>query len=194
VIELLGQVEVREETAEQLALKAQAGCVHSFEQLVELFKNRLTGYLVQLLGNTHDAEDIAQETFVRAYRNLRRYDSQYRFSTWLYAIGKNTAITFQRRRRPTESIEGVAETLSAPSVEMGGAEEAAQIWAVARKLKPKMFEVLWLRYAEDFEIAEIARVMKTNAIYVKVLLHRARNELGKRLRRRNAAPGKDFTQ
>lgn len=185
--ELLDQVQIREETAEQLAVKAQAGCLRSYEQLVEMFKTRLIAYLAQLLGNPHDAEDIAQDTFVRAYQNLYRYNPAYRFSTWLYTIGKNTAITFQRRKRPTESIEVIAERASEPGVEPGAAEEAAEIWSIARSLKPKMFEVLWLRYADDFDIEEIASVMRTNKIYVKVLLHRARNELGKKLQRAQAA-------
>lgn len=182
MLQLSDPVEVREESAEQLARRAQAGCVRSYEQLVDQFKGRLAGYLQQLLGNEQDAEDIAQETFVKAFHNLHRYNPQYRFSTWLYTIGKNTAISYKRGRRPTESIETWSEKLTAPAEPFGSSEEVAQIWTLARKLKPKMFEVLWLRYAEDFEIPEIARVMKTNVIYVKVLLHRARNELARRLR------------
>jgi RNA polymerase sigma-70 factor (ECF subfamily) len=177
-------VETREESAEELAAKARGGCMRSFEQLVELYKGRLSGYLMQFVHNRHDAEDLAQETFVKAWRSIARYDSKYSFSTWLYTIGKNSAISFHRSKRRNDPLEEVEETLAVPETAIGGGDGAQQLWAAARKLKPKMYEVLWLKYAEEFEVAEIARVMNTNVIHVKVLLHRARNELGRRLQGR----------
>jgi RNA polymerase sigma-70 factor, ECF subfamily len=173
-------VEVREESVEQLAVKAQAGCLRSFELLVDLTKERLFAFLINLLRNTHDAEDVAQETYVKVYRNLAKYDSRYKFVTWLYTIAKNTAASHHRKQKPAQPIDDLVETLPAPEVPESSAEN---IWPLARQLKPKFFEVLWLRYGEDFELDEVAKVMGTNVIYVKVLLHRARNDLAKRLRK-----------
>src|SRR6476620_6059322 len=99
------QEQERIESLEQLADQAQAGCVVSFEKIVQQSKDRLYTYLVQLVGNAQDAEDIAQETFIKAYRHLDSFDRRARFTTWLYAIAKNTAFTCLRRRKPNQPIE-----------------------------------------------------------------------------------------
>ena len=170
-----------EESIERLAAQAQAGCLISFERIVRLNKDRLYTYLVQLLGNEHDAEDVTQEAFIKAYRNLHSYNGKARFTTWLFAIAKNTALTHMRRRKPLQSIDGMEEMLCAP--EPRDFAEAESIWQLARKLKPKFYETLWLFYAEGFSLKETAEILKTNAITVRVNLHRARAALGKRLRR-----------
>lgn len=173
-----------EETNERLAEKAKAGCLLSFEKIVELNKDRLFTYLMQLVGNAHDAQDLAQEAFIKAYRNLHSFDGRARFSTWLYAIAKNSAFTFLRRRKPQQPIEGLDELL--PAEELRDPSEAESIWFEARKLKPKFYETLWLFYAEGFSLKETAEIMKTNAVTVRVNLYRAREALGKKLRRASA--------
>jgi RNA polymerase sigma-70 factor (ECF subfamily) len=169
-----------EESIDQLAAKAQAGCLVSFERIVQLNKDRLFTYLVQLLGNAHDAEDVTQEAFVKAYRNLHSFNGKARFTTWLFAIAKNTALTQIRRRKPLQSIDGLEETIEAPQPH--DPAEAESIWRLARKLKPKFYETLWLFYAEGFSLKETAEILNTNAITVRVNLHRARAALATRLR------------
>jgi RNA polymerase sigma-70 factor, ECF subfamily len=169
-----------DESIEQLALKAQAGCVVSFEKIVLLNKDRLFTYLIHLLGNQHDAEDVAQEAFIKAYRNLHTFNGKARFTTWLFAIAKNTALTYLRKRKPLQPIEEMEEVLCAPAPR--DSSEAESIWNAARKLKPKFYEALWLFYAEGFSLKETADIMNTNAITVRVNLHRARAALAKRLR------------
>src|SRR5687767_1841186 len=104
-----------EESVEQLAEKARAGCLLSFERIVEQTKDRIFTFLVQIVGNSHDAEDLTQETFIKAYKSLGSFDGRCRFSTWLYTIAKNTAFSFLRRRRPQQSIEDFQEILAAPA-------------------------------------------------------------------------------
>jgi RNA polymerase sigma-70 factor, ECF subfamily len=169
-----------EESIEQLAAKAQAGCVVSFERIVQLNKDRLFTYLVQMLGNEHDAEDIAQEAFIKAYRHLHTFNGKARFTTWLFAIAKNTALTQIRKRKPLQPIEELDEVLCAPAER--DHDEAQSIWMLARQLKPKFYETLWLFYAEGFSLKEIADILNTNAITVRVNLHRARAALGRRLK------------
>jgi RNA polymerase sigma-70 factor (ECF subfamily) len=141
--------------------------------------------LLQIVGNAHDAEDIAQEAFVKAYTHLSRFDGRARFSTWLYAIAKNTALNYLRRRRFHEPIEELAELLPSPEAARDDNDHQS-IWALARTLKPKQFETLWLFYAEGFSLKEISEIMQTNAITVRVNLHRARATLGRKLRRANS--------
>jgi RNA polymerase sigma-70 factor (ECF subfamily) len=167
------------ETLEQLAEQTKAGCALSFERIVEQMKDRIFAYLVQLVGNMHDAEDLAQDTFIKAYKGIHTFDGRARFSTWLYTIAKNTAFTHLRKRRPHDSIEELSEILPAPE---SGIDLDAQnsIWTLARKLKPNLFEVLWLFYADGFSMKEIATITGTNSITARVNLHRARLALRKK--------------
>ena len=147
---------------------------------------------MQLVGNSHDAEDLAQEAFVKAFRNIHTFDGRARFTTWLYTIAKNTAISQMRKRRWHQPIEEFAEVLTAEGSILSDGDEAKSIWRIARQLKPAFYETLWLFYAEGFSLKEIAEIMNTNAITVRVNLHRARAALGKKLERlaaRELAPG-----
>ena len=175
-----------EESLEQLAAKARAGCSLSFERVVEQTKDRLFTYLMQLVGNEHDAEDIAQESFIKAYRHLHQFDGRARFTTWLYTIAKNTAFTHLRRRKFHQPIEELEDVLAAESRPF--ADPADSIWNTARQLKPKFYETLWLFYAEGFSLKETAAIMNTNAITVRVNLHRARAALEKKLTRVGLQP------
>lgn len=166
-----------EETAEQLAVLAQDGCLASFEELIRKFQTPIYSYVLQLTRDSHEAEDIAQETFIKAYQHLARYNPIYRFSPWLFAIAKNTACSHLRKRKPSEPIHEMDEFL--PAAEADTPDDT--IWLHARKLKPKLFEVLWLHYGEDFSMKEIAAITGSNTLYIKVLLHRARKELKRKL-------------
>lgn len=172
----MGAIEEMNESAGQLVEKSREGCLASFEQLVRLHERAIYNYLLRLLRNSHDAEDAAQETFVKAFRSLGRYDDRHRFSTWLFAIARHTALSEYRKRRPHASMEALEFDPEAPEETE---REPHEIWTVARRLKPKQFEAVWLHYAEEFAVKEVARIMGTNVIYVKVLLHRARQELKK---------------
>jgi RNA polymerase sigma-70 factor (ECF subfamily) len=172
-------VEQGAESLEQLAEQAQAGCLVSFEKIVEQNKNRLFTYLLQLIGNAEDAEDVAQETFIKAYRHLHSFDGRARFSTWLYAIAKNTAFSCLRRRKPNQPIEGLEEVLPAPEQRVDF-DQVDSIWTIARTLKPNLFEILWLFYGEGFSLNEVAQITGGNAVTVRVNLHRARAALAKK--------------
>ena len=95
---------------EQLACRAQAGCAAALEALVRRYDAPLKRYLRRRLG-AHDAEDVAQETLLKAMRNLHRYDPGRPFSAWLYTIAMRLAISLLRGRREglVESIEKAAE-------------------------------------------------------------------------------------
>jgi len=176
-------------TSEKLAERAQAGCRESFEQLVSRYEQPIFNFLRQFTRNHHDAEDLTQETFVKAYRSLERYRPSLSFAPWLFTIARRTAASHFRSAVRVEELpaeEGVVE--ENPANLLASKDEQNSIWRLARILKPKQCEVLWLHYGEGFSVAETARIMRTGQIHVRVLLHRARANLSRLLANRAAGP------
>ena len=166
-------------TLEELAEQCKTGDLHAFESLVQRLESRVTFFLYRMVGNMDDAADLAQDSFVKAYKNIHRYDSKYSFTTWLFTIAKRTAYNYFRSAKPTVEFQDYAELEEAhPRSLLESKDETETLWATAKRvLKPLQFEALWLRYGEDLTIEETAHVMKTNQIRVRVLVHRARGIL-----------------
>ena len=172
---------------EQLAIKSQAGCPDSFEKLIELFEARIFHFIYRLVGNHHDAQDLTQDTFVKAFNNIMRYDSKYPFASWIYTIARRVAANHHRSQKHAPSVSLDQESAcdfeaDSPSVENEMDDRNESLWEIAKQLKPSYYQVLWLRYGEDFSIQEVARIMEMNSIGVRVLLHRARNVLSKKIK------------
>ena len=181
--------EPAEPSAEQLAGLCQAGRLESFEQLVRRFEAHVFNFLHQFTRNRHDAEDLTQETFVKAYRNLHQYKPSLAFAPWLFTIARRTAASHFRSAQLFEELPEEGEIVEEnPAGLLVSKDEQRALWRLARSLKPKQREALWLCYGEGFSVAEIARIMRTNSIHVKVLLHRGRAGLSKRLAARGTRP------
>jgi RNA polymerase sigma-70 factor (ECF subfamily) len=178
-----------EPSPEELAQRSQAGCLASFERLVWHYESQIFNFLRQVTRNPQDAEDLTQETFVKAYRSLPRYTPSLAFAPWLFVIARRTAASHFRSAGQFEELpvdsEAAEET---PATVLEQSDERQSLWKLVRMLKPKQAEAVWLRYAEGFSVAETARVMRTNQVHVKVLLHRARSNLFKMLNARGMAP------
>jgi RNA polymerase sigma-70 factor (ECF subfamily) len=171
-------VDQPEPSSEKLAERSQAGCLESFGQLLLRYENPVFNFLHQLARNRQDAEDLTQETFLRAYQSLYRYNPSLSFATWLFTIARRVAASHFRAARHFEELPEDDQAVEAdPAKLLESQDEQNSIWRRARALKPKQFEVLWLRYHEGFSVAETARIMRTNRIHVKVLLYRARGNL-----------------
>jgi len=182
-------------TDEELAAKAAAGSRPSFEELVSRYSLRLFHFLRSRSGADEDVEDLVQETFLKAFRNIGRFDPQRRFSTWLYTIALRLSISRHRSRRERPlplSPEGPEHPSPGPQESLISKEEARKagnIWLIARTMKPSEYQVLWLRYTEEMPVKEIAKTMKRSLVGVRVLLHRSRVKLGKKLREPSPAAG-----
>lgn len=183
-------------TLEQLASRVQAGCSTSFEELVHRSHPRVFQLLYQWCGNRSDAEDLAQDTFVKVWRSLPRYNPAQPFLPWIYTIARRTAANHFRHlsaRPRTDPIpEGDAEGWASnhpesmdPSGALEAQDDADRFWLEARRLKPNHFRVLWLHYAENLSVRETAQIMGLTQIHVKVLLHRSRKQLAQRFADRN---------
>src|SRR5688500_18122733 len=125
----------------ELARRAAQGSIDAFEELAIQFEPRIYGFLCRHIGNAHDAQDLTQETFVRAWRGIARFDANRDFATWIFVIARRAAASHFRSRRIHEELtdDFVVET-SAPNVDGEG------LWRAAKKLKPSYYEALWLRY------------------------------------------------
>ena len=105
------------EESETLAIaKAKAGDSDGFRQLVERHSRSVFRLAYRMTGNESDAEDIVQETFMRAYKQLNRYESRSSFSTWLYRIASNCSVDLIRSKKVRQPVE-VPETLPAEDPE-----------------------------------------------------------------------------
>jgi RNA polymerase sigma-70 factor (ECF subfamily) len=176
-------VDQEQVSPERLVEECKAGSRQAFASLVEHYEKRVFNFLCQLAGNPHDAEDLTQETFLKVYQNIHRFNCAQAFSTWLFTIAKRTAFNHFRGARRFEELSGDEEVdLNDPSVLLQQKDEKLSFWKLAQVLKPDQYEALWLRYAEGFSIAETARILNTNQIRVRVLLHRGRKLLAQRLR------------
>lgn len=175
-------------TDEELAAQCAAGSRSAFEALVSRYSSRLFHFLRTRSGSDEDIEDLMQETFLRAFRNIDRYDPKWSFSTWLYTMAVRLAISRHRSKKadPLPLYPDLREHPSpGPQDRLILKEEAKahkNIWNLAKTLKPGEYQALWLRYAEGLPVKDIARAMNRTQIGVRTLLHRSRLKLGQKLR------------
>jgi RNA polymerase sigma factor (sigma-70 family) len=167
-------------SVEELAVRARAGSRVSFDELVVRLRPRLVAFLARRLPDAGDAEDVAQETFLRAFDHLERYDPARPFATWLFTIGKNVAANHAvaRGRRAAHEL---AATPEAPVAEAPTAPD--DLWErAAQVLGPDAYRMLWLRYAQGLSVREIASELHRSAVAIKVMLFRARRRLLQEIR------------
>jgi len=169
------------------ALPAEAELVHetlagdggAFGELVRLHSRRVFNFLNQMTRQPQDAEDLAQQTFIKAYKNLHRFDTSRPLAGWLLTIARRTALNHFRGVKKWEELpEEVPNDEPTPATVVEEQEEVDDIWAQAkRQLSTKEYRVMWLRYGENLSIAETARVAGLTQTHVKILVFRARRRL-----------------
>jgi len=181
----------------RLMLRVRADDQAAFADLVERYRHRLVGIMNHLIGNADEAEDLAQEVFLRVYRTRHKYTPKAKFSTWLFTIANNLALNAirdrQRRQalpldlrdsgahglRPSEPM--AADRGAPPTAGLQQQELAAVIRAALDELNERQRVAVVLNKFEDMNYAEIADVMGLTAKAVKSLLSRARAKLRERL-------------
>lgn len=174
----------------ELVARCQSGDVDAFSGLIEHFEKRVFHFVLRMTRQAQDAEDITQDTFVKVWRNIHRFRIGNTFSTWLFTIARRTALNQLRSLKPTQELADYDQAVNNnPARATEERERSQSVWSLAQNLKPHQYEALWLRYGEGFSIGEIAQVMGTNAIRVRVLLHRGRKRMAEILNRRKFKPG-----
>jgi RNA polymerase sigma-70 factor (ECF subfamily) len=175
-----------QQSPEELAVRAQTGggpALACFGELVTRYEVRLFNFLLRRTRCRADAEELTQEAFLRAWERIQSYDPAWKFSTWLYTIASRLAVSKHRklgRERTWDTFERCGDverdTLEASDDRRLG----KRLWTLAEEsLSPDQQTALWLRYAEDMAIGEIARVMGKSQVGVRVCLFRARQTLAK---------------
>jgi RNA polymerase sigma-70 factor (ECF subfamily) len=171
---------------EELACRAQQGCTASFEELVRRYQVSVVQFL-RRLGAGADAEDLFQETCVRAYRNLHRYRTKWRFTTWLFTIARRVTINHHHRTKAVsdgERLESVPSRTPGPFQAAAEHDERRRFWdEAARILSRDEMTAIWLFYVQDVSTREIAEVLEISVRTVEV--HRF--NLMRRLNVRNVA-------
>lgn len=177
--------------------QAQSGDDAAYSRLVEAFEGPVYNVCFRMLGDPQEAEDAAQETFLKAYRHLDRYDPNRKFVNWLLAIASNHCVDRLRRRRltlipldelrlwdPPRGDRGTPEpSLSQQELEADVKELLAELGAVDRA-------AIVLRYWHELSYAEIAEVLRLTESAVKSRLHRARKQLAQAWTAQQPAAGR----
>lgn len=174
---------------EDLARQAQAGSSAAFEALVCRYENRVYAFVAQHVCNPLDAREATQDTFVKAFQAINQFDPRRRFAPWLFTIARHKAIDRQRAMRPAGEPVAEISDLNTPDQALAAQDEKAALWRCARRTLPELqYQALWLHYAEEMNIAEIAQSLRKTKIHVKVLLFRARQKLSVELKKGDAKP------
>jgi RNA polymerase sigma-70 factor (ECF subfamily) len=177
----------------RLMLRVRDDDAAAFAELVERFQHRLVAVMNHVVGSTDEAEDLAQEVFLRVYRVRKKYRPRAKFSTWLFTIANNLALNAlrDRKRRPVLPLE-VQESGSSPGIRTPGAAatrdqppahglQQQELADVIRRaldgLNERQRVAIVLNKFEDMNYAEIAQVMALTTKAVKSLLSRARMKL-----------------
>ena len=193
-----------EEREQNWVQQALAGEASAFSELVEAYQKPVYNLAYRMLGNSVEAEDAAQETFIRAYTRFETYDPARKFSSWMLSIASHYCIDVLRRRRVNLlSIDDLPPMvdLSMPRsahpeqvvVEDQAADEVQQLLAT---LPPHYRVPVILRYWYDMSYREIAETMGVTESTIKTRLHRARSKLAENAQntRLNATQGHIYEQ
>ncbi len=177
-----------------LMLRVKEGDEAAFEELVERHQYRVVGTVAKMLGGESEAEDVAQQVFVRVWQSRGRYSPSAKFTTWLLTITRNLVFNEMRRRRraklvPFELDDGEHPVREHPDPRMPSASEQvlgtelqeAIGRAIASLPEAQRMAVVLRRY-EEMPYEEIAKVLETTVPAVKSLLFRARADLKDRLK------------
>ncbi len=191
-----------QETDDALMIRVAEGSEDAFGVLVRRYEAKARRYCYRMFRDAQVAEDVAQEAFLKLYRNAHRYEPSGKFVTWFYRVVGNLCydrLRFEKRRNPVTGTPMDGVTLDGYTDEQGGAdangrfvapdrallakEERAMVRQAVEELSDNLRSALTLREFEGLKYREIAEVMGVSLNDVKVLIFRGRKQLAKRLGR-----------
>lgn len=178
----------------EIVLRAQAGSEAAYRELLGRYQRPVFSLIYRMVRDREQAEDLAQETFVRVFNHIGRYDPQFKFSSWIFKIATNLTIDAMRKKDvPTVSIDGsryaqTSDEIEATTITVASDDENPEELLLARelggeieraiaRLRPEYRSAILLRHVEGHAYEEIAEIMALPLGTVKTYIHRARNEL-----------------
>ena len=190
--------ELAARTDQEIVVLARGGEEAAYRELVRRYERPLFSLLYRMVRDRELAEDLAQETFVKALNAIESYRPEYKFSSWIFKIANNAAIDHLRRRElDTLSLEGsphaeTPEAIEATALQIGDRQESpldevearelgGEIETAIAKLRPEYRACILLRHVEGRAYEEIAEILGLPLGTVKTYIHRARNELRREL-------------
>ena len=179
----------KEKTDEELVILALED-TERFFCLAKRYEDKLYRYVTRLIGTPkEDVEDVVQDVFVKTYQHLNAFDPRLRFSSWIYRIAHNEAVSLLRKRttRPVlyldeEDMHRFADTLSVEQ-DIDRVFDRVLLEKALRKVGEKYEEVLMLRYLEEKDYVEIADILKKPVSTVSNLISRGRKLLGEEFKK-----------
>ena len=178
----------------EVVLRARSGREAAYRELIRRYERPVFALLFRMVRDRELAEDLAQETFVKALNAIDSYRPEFKFSSWIFKIANNAAIDHLRRRElDTLSLDGsphaaTPEAMQATALQIGARQESpldtveakelgSAIEAAIGSLRPEYRSCILLRHVEGRAYEEIAEILNLPLGTVKTYIHRARNEL-----------------
>ena len=179
---------------QDVVLRARSGQEAAYRELIRRYERPVFALLFRMVRDRELAEDLAQETFVKALNAIDSYRPEFKFSSWIFKIANNAAIDHLRRRElDTLSLDGsphaeTPEAMQATALQIGARQESpldtveakelgGAIEAAIGSLRPEYRSCILLRHVEGRAYEEIAEILNLPLGTVKTYIHRARNEL-----------------
>ena len=181
-------------TDQEVVLMARAGREAAYRELIRRYERPVFALLFRMVRDRELAEDLSQETFVKALNAIESYRPEFKFSSWIFKIANNAAIDHLRRRElDTLSLDGsphaeTPEAMQATALQIGARQESpldtveakelgGAIEVAIGRLRPEYRSCILLRHVEGRAYEEIAEILDLPLGTVKTYIHRARNEL-----------------
>lgn len=180
----------------RLMERVRKGDVEAFRELVEAHERRVIGTVTRMLGDENEAQDLAQQVFIRVWKSASRWEPTAKFTTWLYTILRNLVFNECRRRsrHPTRSLDAASDdeehpqqfadgNTKAPDTSLLDGEMQDAIERAIHELPEAQRMAVVMRRYQDVSYEEIAEVLDLTVPAVKSLLFRARTDLREKLRK-----------
>lgn len=182
----------------ELVARAQQGSEKAYRELLGRYQRPVFSIIFRMIRDREQSEDLAQETFVRVFNHIDRYDPRFKFSSWIFKIATNLTIDWIRKKElNTVSIDGsrnavTPDEIEATSITIASDDEnpeelleakelGEEIEQAIGKLRPEYRAAILLRHVEGREYQEIAEILSLPLGTVKTYIHRGRNQLREHL-------------
>jgi RNA polymerase sigma-70 factor (ECF subfamily) len=157
-------------TDEELVKNFLAGDEMAFEDLLKRYLKPIYNFIFRFVYDRDAVEDLTQETFLKVWKNIKRFDPEKRFKTWIFTIAKNTAFDYLKKKKTVPFsfftdeggenwLENIADEHILPDVILERKNLAEELEAILEKLPPHYRAILLLHYKEDFSLHEIAEIL-----------------------------------